>query len=128
VRAVADYSRGLAVVGLPGSALLTAATTAGLRVVREAFADRGYTAAGTLVPRSEPGAMLDDPEVVAARVLRLVQQGHVTAIDGTEVALEADSVCVHGDSPRAVAMAHAVRNALSEAGIRLGAFAPAPTR
>lgn len=128
VRAVADYPRVLAVVGLPGSALLTAATTAGLRVVREAFADRGYTAAGTLVPRSEPGAMLDDPEVVAARVLRLVQQGHVTAIDGTEVALEADSVCVHGDSPRAVAMAHAVRNALSEAGIRLGAFAPAPTR
>jgi UPF0271 protein len=128
VRAVADYPRVLAVVGLPGSALLTAATTAGLRVVREAFADRGYTAAGTLVPRSEPGAMLDDPQVVAARVLRLVQQGHVTAADGTEVDLEADSVCVHGDSPGAVAMAQAVRNALSEAGIRLGAFAPAPTR
>ena len=75
VRAVADYSRGLPVVGLPGSALLAAAAGAGLRDVREAFADRGYTAAGTLVPRSEPGALLDDPEEVAARVLRLVRRG-----------------------------------------------------
>ena len=67
--------------------------------MREAFADRGYTAAGTLVPRSEPGALLDDPEEVAARVLRLVREGRVTATDGAEVELEADSVCVHGDSP-----------------------------
>ena len=86
--------------------------------MREAFADRGYTAAGTLVPRSESGALLDDPPEVAARVLRLVREGQVTATDGAEVALEADSVCVHGDSPGAVAMARAVRDALSGNGVR----------
>jgi UPF0271 protein len=127
IRAVADYSRELPVVGLPGSTLLAAAAGAGLATVREAFADRGYTAAGTLVPRSEPGALLDDPEEIAARVLRLVREGRVTATDGAEVELEADSVCVHGDSPGAVAMALAVRNALSGAGVRLAAFAPSPT-
>ena len=127
IRAVADYSRELPVVGLPGSTLLAAAAGAGLATVREAFADRGYTAAGTLVPRSEPGALLDDPEEVAARVLRLVREGRVTATDGAEVELEADSVCVHGDSPGAVAMALAVRNALSGAGVRLAAFAPPPS-
>jgi len=127
IRAVADYSRELPVVGLPGSTLLAAAAGAGLATVREAFADRGYTAAGTLVPRSEPGALLDDPEEVAARVLRLVREGRVTSTDGAEVELEADSVCVHGDSPGAVAMALAVRNALSGAGVRLAAFAPSPT-
>jgi UPF0271 protein len=127
VRAVADYSGHLPLVGLPGSALLSAAASARVPTVREAFADRGYTAAGTLVPRSEPGALLDDPQDVAARVLRLVQEGTVTAVDGSEVELEADSVCVHGDSPGAVAMALAVRNALSVAGVRLAAFAPPPT-
>ena len=127
IRAVADYSRELPVVGLPGSTLLAAAAGAGLATVREAFADRGYTAAGTLVPRSEPGALLDDPQDVAARVLRLVREGHMTATDGAEVELEADSVCVHGDSPVAVAMALAVRNALSGAGVRLAAFAPPPS-
>ena len=127
IRAVADYSRELPVVGLPGSTLLAAAAGAGLATVREAFADRGYTAAGTLVPRSEPGALLDDPQEVAARVLRLVREGHMTATDGAEVELEADSVCVHGDSPGAVAMALAVRNALSGAGVRLVAFAPPPS-
>jgi UPF0271 protein len=104
-----------------------AAATAGLRTVREAFADRGYTAAGTLVPRSESGALLDDAPEVAARVLRLVREGRVTATDGAEVELEADSVCVHGDSPGAVAMARAVRDALSGNGVRLTAFAPPPT-
>ena len=127
IRAVADYSRELPVVGLPGSTLLAAAAGAGLATVREAFADRGYTAAGTLVPRSEPGALLDDPQDVAARVLRLVREGHMTATNGAEVELEADSVCVHGDSPGAVAMALAVRNALSGAGVRLAAFAPPPS-
>ena len=126
VRAVAAYSPTLPVVGLPGSVLLATAATAGLRTVREAFADRGYTSAGTLVPRSEPGALLDDPAEVAARVLRLVRDGRVTATDGADVLLEADSVCVHGDSPGAVAMAQAVRDALASNGVRLTAFAPPP--
>jgi UPF0271 protein len=126
VRAVAAYSPQLPVVGLPGSALLAAAEAAGMRSVREAFADRGYTAAGTLVPRSEPGAVLDDAPEVAARVLRLVLEGRVTATDGAEVDLEADSICVHGDSPGAVVMAQAVRDALSAKGVGLAAFAPPP--
>ena len=124
VRAVSDHSPGLPVLGLPGSAFLTAATDAGLRAVPEAFADRTYTASGTLVPRSEPNAVLDQPTQVAARVVRLVTEGRVTANDGTEVEVHADSVCVHGDSPRAVDMARAVRDALAQAGVQLAAFAP----
>jgi 5-oxoprolinase (ATP-hydrolysing) subunit A len=124
VRAVSDYSPGLAVLGLPGSAFLTAATDAGLRAVPEAFADRGYTASGTLVPRSEPHALLVEPAQVAARVVKLVIEGTVTASDGTDVTVQAESVCVHGDSPGAVQMAHAVRDALTRAGVQLAAFAP----
>ncbi len=124
VRAVADHPADLALVGLPGSVLLEHAAHRGLRTVREAFADRGYTAHGTLVPRTEPGAVLDDPAQVAARVVRLVREGRVVAVDGTEVDVRADSVCVHGDSPRAVAMARAVREALSGAGVAVAAFAP----
>jgi UPF0271 protein len=128
VRAVADYSPGLPVLGLAGSVFLAAAADAGLRTVAEAFADRGYTAAGTLVARSAPGALLDNPTTVAARVVRMVTERLVTAWDGTELEVDADSVCVHGDSPGAVVMARAVREALSSNGIRLSAFAPAPTR
>jgi UPF0271 protein len=124
VRAVSDHSPGLPVLGLPGSAFLTAATDAGLRAVPEAFADRGYTASGTLVPRSEANAVLDQPAQVAARVVKLVTQGRVTALDGTEVTVEAESVCLHGDSPGAVEMARAVKDALAQAGVRLAPFAP----
>lgn len=127
VRAVADHSPGLPVLGLPGSAFLTAAAVAGLRPVAEAFADRGYSADGTLVSRSAPGALLDDPAQVADRVVRLITEGRVTAVDGTEVDLHAESVCVHGDSPGAVAIARAVRDALSENGVRLSSFVTAPT-
>jgi 5-oxoprolinase (ATP-hydrolysing) subunit A len=123
VRAVSDHSPGLPVLGLPGSAFLNAAMKAGLRAVPEAFADRNYTASGTLVPRSEPNALLDQPAPVAARVVRLVTEGRVTALDGTEVRIQAESVCVHGDSPGAVEMSRAVKDALDQAGIRLAAFA-----
>jgi UPF0271 protein len=114
----------LAVLGLPGSILLQAAGEAGLPTVAEAFADRGYTPAGTLVPRSAPGAVLHDPEEVAARVVRLAVSGTVRAVDGSEVSVTAQSVCVHGDSPGAVGMATAVREALSAAGVRVAPFAP----
>jgi UPF0271 protein len=124
VRAVSDHFPGLPVLGLPGSAFLTAATDAGLRAVPEAFADRSYTSSGTLVPRSEPNAVLHQPAQVAARVVSLVTEGRVTAVDGTEVRVQAESVCVHGDSPRAVEMTRAVKDALVQAGVRLTAFAP----
>ena len=99
VSAVYRYDRSLPVLGLPGSELLSAAQRAGLPVVREAFADRAYTPEGTLVPRTEAGAVLHDPAVVAARTVRLVTAGTIEADDGSIVRIEADSVCVHGDSP-----------------------------
>ena len=123
VSAVYSYDRSLPVLGLPGSELLSAAERAGLPVVREAFADRAYTAAGTLVPRSELGAVLHDPAAVAARTVRLVTRGAIEADDGSTVHVVADSVCVHGDSPGAVAMARAVRAALEATGVTLRAFA-----
>ncbi len=123
VAAVRDYDASLPVVGLPGSVFLAEAERAGLRTVREAFADRAYTPEATLVPRSTEGAVLHDPDDVAARVLRLVTEGVLTAVDGSTVRVEADSVCVHGDSPGAVAMARAVADALGAAGVDLAAFA-----
>jgi 5-oxoprolinase (ATP-hydrolysing) subunit A len=126
VDAVRDYDPTLPVLGLPGSELLRAAEAAGLPTVREFFVDRGYTPEGTLVPRSEPGALLDDPEEVAERVLRMVTAGSVTAVDGSEVAVQAESACVHGDSPGAVRMAQAVRNRLTDAGVPLRAFVGEP--
>jgi len=123
VAAVADHASSLPLLGLPRSVLLATAERQGVPVVAEAFADRAYTPMGTLVSRRESGAVLHDPEQVAGRVVRLVTEGVVTAVDGTQVELEADSVCVHGDSPGAVAMATAVRRALEAAGVRLSAFA-----
>lgn len=122
VDAVVALDPSLPVLGLPGSALLRRAEAAGLRTVREAFADRAYTPEGTLVSRREPGAVLHDPEEVAARVVRLVTEGVLQAVDGSDVAVSADSVCVHGDSPGAVAMTRAVRTRLEAAGVRLRAF------
>jgi UPF0271 protein len=123
VAAVRAYDPSLPVLGLPGSRLLAAAEEAGLRAVREAFADRAYTPEGTLVARTEPGSVLSDPDEVAARVVRLVTDGTLVAVDGSTVRVEADSVCVHGDSPGAVAMAAAVRDALAAQGVALEAFA-----
>ena len=123
VDAVRAYDSSLPLLGLPGSELLARAERAGLRTVREAFADRAYTPEGTLVSRSVEGAVLHDPAEVADRVLRMVTEGRLTAIDGTEVAVQAESVCLHGDSPGAVAMAAAVRAALDDAGVDVEAFA-----
>src|SRR5918998_1272495 len=122
VAAVRAYDPELPVLGLPGSVFLAAAEAAGLRTVREFFVDRGYTPDATLVPRSQPGALLHDPQEVTARVLRMVTDGKVTAVDGTDVHVNADSACVHGDSPGAVAMAEAVRAGLEAAGVQLRPF------
>ena len=110
------------VLGLPGSLILDVAAGAGLHTVTEAFADRGYTPQGTLVPRSEPGALLHDPWQVAERMVTMVTTGQLQASDGSDVAVSASSICVHGDSPGAVEMAVAVRRALSEAGIDVRPF------
>lgn len=122
VRAVCEYDERLAVLGLCGSALHRAARAGGLRTVCEAFADRAYTAEGTLVDRHREGAVLTDPEEVARRCLQMVTEGRVQAVDGTLVAVRPESVCVHGDSPGAVAMAAAVRRLLDRAGVPVRAF------
>ncbi len=123
-RAIADQSallgRALPVLGLDGE-IVRAAASAGLPFLREAFLDRGYTPAGGLVPRTAPGALLDEPDVVAARAIRLVREGVVEAVDGSLVPAEAASLCVHGDSPAAVAMARAVRAALDADGVEVRA-------
>ena len=123
VDAVRAYDPALPVLGLPGSELLRAAEVAGLRAVPEFFVDRGYTPEATLVPRSEPGALLHDVDEVAQRVRRLLTDGVVRAVDGTDVRVRAESACVHGDSPGAVQMAAAVRAALEADGVALEAFA-----
>ncbi|QDQ98246.1 LamB/YcsF family protein [Tomitella fengzijianii] len=122
VDAVRAYDPALPVLGLPGSVFLQTAERAGLRAVAEAFADRGYTPAGTLVPRGERGALLTDPDAIAARVLAMVEDGAVTAVDGARIPVAAESVCVHGDTPGAVAMARSVRATLDQAGIGLRPF------
>jgi len=122
VEAIHLYDGSLPVMGLPASTLLSIANEAGLRTVAEAFADRGYTPQGTLVPRSQPGALLHDPGQVAGRMIQLVTTGRVQASDGTEVSVKADSICVHGDSPGAVEMAVAVREALTAAGVEIRPF------
>lgn len=122
--AVAEYGGALALLGLPGSALQRAAEDAGLRFVAEAFADRGYTPAGRLVPRSEPGAVLGDEATVVAQALALVRERQVRAVDGSVMAVEAQSLCLHGDTPGAVGLARAVRTALLEAGATVAPFAP----
>ncbi|RLL66021.1 5-oxoprolinase subunit PxpA [Streptomyces sp. Z26] len=113
----------LPLLGPPGSALHAAAEAAELPVVVEAFADRGYRADGTLVPRGEPGAVLTGTDEVLARSVGLARDGRVTAVDGTEVRVRARSLCLHGDTPGAVELARRVREELVAAGVTVGAFA-----
>lgn len=123
VAAVKAFDPTLPVLGLPDSVFLQVAEEAGLRPVREAFADRAYTPQGTLGSRREHGSVLHDPELVANRMVRLATDGTVEAIDGSVIRLEADSICTHGDSPGAVEMARAVRAALEAAGVQVAPFA-----
>jgi UPF0271 protein len=125
VEAVVRYDPDLPVLGLPGSAWLRLAGEAGLRTVPEAFADRGYTPEGTLVPRQQQGALLDDVDEIAARTVRIATRGEVVASDGSVVPVQAASVCVHGDTPGAVAIARAVRAALEQAGVEVAPFVTA---
>ncbi|MFO7399613.1 MAG: 5-oxoprolinase subunit PxpA [Actinomycetales bacterium] len=130
VAAVADYAAGLPhhprplpILTLPTSVVHRVAERYRVPTVSECFADRAYTPEGTLVPRRMPGAVLHDPEVVAERAVRMARDGVVTAIDGTELRIEARSVCVHGDTPDAVRLAQTVRKALDSAGVTVAPFA-----
>jgi 5-oxoprolinase (ATP-hydrolysing) subunit A len=129
VEAVRLFDPGLAVLGLPGSAWLAQARDAGLAVIGEAFADRAYALDGLLIPRREPGAVLTDSETVVQRCLRMVTAGQLEAVDGSLLDVRPGSICLHGDTPGAVALARQVRAALAGAGVRLQAFAaPGPGR
>lgn len=122
VAAVVAYDSSLPVLGLPGSVFLEEAREAGLDAVAEAFADRAYTAEGTLVPRTESGAVLQDPTLVAERVRRMVVDGELDAVDGSTLKVAAASVCVHGDSPAAVDMAVAIRALLESSDVEITPF------
>lgn len=121
--AVSSFSQGLPVLTLPGSALETAASDLRLPAVAEAFADRGYRDDGSLVPRGQPGAVLTDPEVVAARAVGMIVDGVVPTVSGAALEINPRSICVHGDTPGAVTLARAVRAALERAGVTLAPFA-----
>jgi UPF0271 protein len=117
--AVRAVDPGLAVYGLAGGELLGAAERAGLRAVAEVFADRGYRADGSLVPRGQPGAHIDSVDAVVARTLRMVREGVVEAVSGETVPLRAQTICLHGDGPHALAFARAIHAALTGAGVQL---------
>jgi UPF0271 protein len=114
----------LVLLAPPAPVLLGVARERGLPVAVEAFADRAYGADGRLAPRTSAGAVLTDADEVARRALSIAVDQRVTALDGTEVALAAASICVHGDTPGAATLARAVRRALEAAGVVLAPFAP----
>jgi UPF0271 protein len=124
VEAMVAYDRTLPVMGLPGSAWLRLAKEAGLTVVEESFADRAYTPQGTLVSRREPGSVLHDADEIARRCVAMATGEPVKDVEGGDLRLAPQSICVHGDTPGAVDIARRVRAALTEAGVTLAPFAP----
>ena len=122
VQAVLDHDPALPVLGLPGSAFLRQAEQAGLRTVQEAFADRAYTPEGALVSRRLSGAVLHDADLIARRCVAMATGEPVTDVDGGELRLSPDSICVHGDTPGAVDIARRVRAELEHAGVPLTPF------
>lgn len=121
--AVRDFNPTLFLVGLAGSALVTAGEAAGLPVQREGFCDRRYRADGSLTPRREPGAVIEDIDVAAAQAVSIATLGTAQTIDGTPVHVAADSLCIHGDRPNAAAFAARIHAALNTAGVRIVASA-----
>ena len=120
-RAVAEFDSSLTVMCMPGSELARASAQAGLGVAREAFLDRAYDSPTRLVPRGAPGAMISDAAAAAARAERMVLDRMVRAAGGTDIRIEADSLCVHGDNPTAVVLLRAVRARLESAGVTIAA-------
>ncbi len=119
IEGIADFDRKLIFVTLSGSRPAQIAGEMGIRVAHEVFADRAYNPDGTLVPRSKPGAVIHDREEIAERVVSMVKDGGVRAINGEWVELKVDTICVHGDNPKAVEIAKAVREALESEGVKV---------
>ncbi len=119
-RAVAAFDRTLILFGLPNSELLKAGEQAGLRVAAEVFADRAYERDGSLASRLKPGSVIHDVTAVVGRAVTMVRDRQVVALDGSVIPLEADTICLHGDTPGAADLARAVRQGLEAAGITVG--------
>ncbi|MEW6323666.1 MAG: 5-oxoprolinase subunit PxpA, partial [Acidobacteriota bacterium] len=124
-RAVAALDATLILFGLPDSALLAAGQAAGLKVAAEVFADRAYERDGSLVSRHRPGSVLHDPAEVAARAVKMVRTREVATIDGGRLTLDADTICLHGDTPGSAELARRVRAGLEAAGVRVVALSAA---
>ena len=124
VDAVYEVDPRLILFGLAGSHLIAVAEACGLPVVSEVFADRTYQADGALTPRAQANALITEENAAVAQVLRMVREGQVRATDGTDVAIRADTVCVHGDGAHPVEFARRLRQELTAAGIELKAFGP----
>jgi len=123
-QAVLDFDPSLILVGLSGSELIQAGSALGLACASEVFADRGYEADGSLTPRDQPGAMIEDEELAVARVLRMVREGKVASRTGEDLIIQAGTVCIHGDQPKALAFAKKLREALAAAGVEVRSFTP----
>ncbi len=122
-QAVREFDPELILMGLAGSELVKAAEAAGLNYANEFFSDRAYEEDGSLVARSKEGAMVTDEDEAIGRVIRAVKEKKVTAITGRDIAITADSICIHGDGAKALAFARRIRQALSDSGIRVVSLA-----
>jgi UPF0271 protein len=120
-QAVRDFDPGLVLFGLAGSELIRAGAGAGLKVANEVFADRSYQRDGMLTPRNRPNAMVGDVNAALAQVERMVREGTVRAVDGTDVKIEADTICIHGDEPGAAEFARELRALLARLGVAVRA-------
>ena len=122
-RAVKDFDPRLVLFGLAGSELVRAGEQAGLKTASEVFSDRTYQSDGSLTPRSQPDAMIHDVDTSIAQVKRMIEEGKVKSVDGTDVVVRADTLCIHGDEPNAVEFARRIRAALDADGIRVASIA-----
>lgn len=119
IEGIADFDKNLIFVTLSGSRPAEIAEEMGVKVAHEVFADRAYNPDGTLVPRSKPGAVIEDKEEIAERVISMVKDGGVRAINGEWVELKVDTICLHGDNPKAVEIAAHIRKVLEEEGVKI---------
>lgn len=119
IEGIWEVDRELIVLGLAGSEMINAAKEKGLKVANEVFADRAYNPDGTLVARSLPGSMIHDKKIAISRVIRMVTEGKVTAINGEDIDIKADSICVHGDNPEAIEFVTLIKEELLRAGVEI---------
>lgn len=120
--AVLQLDPGLIFVGLANSNMLEVAKKMGLKTAAEVFADRAYTNFGTLVPRSQPGAVIHDPKICNDRVLQMIKEHTVEAINGSKIPIDASTICIHGDNPAAIELARSLRDHLEKNGIEIQAM------